>query len=176
MSTKAQSERPAPDEDRDTTRALRLWITLARAHRAITAHAAADARRHGLTLTEFGVLELLHHRGRQLLGDIQRRLLVSSGGITFLVDRLVEKGLVERQKHSGDRRARYAALTPAGEQLLRRIFPDHAARIRWALSGVTAAEQDALTALLKALGLAAESSLGEDAAGTGLPVSAAARP
>src|SRR4051812_17470613 len=62
--------------------ALKFWVKLARAHSAIAAQATADIARHGLTLAEFGILEVLYHRGPMLLGEVQRRILVSSGGIT----------------------------------------------------------------------------------------------
>jgi MarR family 2-MHQ and catechol resistance regulon transcriptional repressor len=135
--------------------ALRLWVTLARAHRAIAEHAEDDVKRQGLSIAEFAVLELLYHKGPTLVGAIQRGVLVSSGGITYLVDRLTEKGLVERRKCPADRRARYAALTGEGEQLLKRIFPRHARRIAQAVSGLSAAEREVATALLRKLGLAA---------------------
>ncbi len=140
----------------DQQRALKLWVTLARAFNAVQQHAIADVREEGLSIGEFAVLELLYHRGESLLGDIQKRILVSSGGITFLVDRLERKGLVERRVSDEDRRARYAALTREGTKLLRRIFPRHAARITEAVSGLDATEQGDATRLLKQLGLAAE--------------------
>ena len=75
--------------------------------------------------------------------------------LNFLVDRLTRKGLVRRRQCSEDRRARYASLTPDGEELVGEIFPIHAARIREACSGLTAAEQREATALLRTLGHAA---------------------
>ena len=45
-------------------------------------------------------------------------------------------------------------LTPAGQALIRKIFPAHAARIEQAMSGLTQAEQREATALLRKLGLA----------------------
>ena len=141
--------------DPSTELPLKLWVVLARAHRAIGAHAAAHAARHGLTLAEFGALEALYHRGDMLLSDLQRRILVSSGGITFLVDRLTKKGLVVRRRSSDDRRARFASLTPDGERLVADIFPAHAAQIRDACAGLTAPEQREAAALLRALGVAA---------------------
>jgi MarR family 2-MHQ and catechol resistance regulon transcriptional repressor len=134
---------------------LKLWVVLARAYAAIGRHVDADIARHGLTTTEFGILEALHHKGPLLLGEIQRKVLVTSGGITYLVDRLVEKGLVRREDCPSDRRARYAVLTPAGQTLIRKIFPDHAALIARAVSGLSDEEQAAATALLRRLGLAA---------------------
>lgn len=134
---------------------LKLWVVLARAHAAIERRVSRDIAEHGLSIAEFGILELLYHRGPQLLGDIQRRILVSSGGITFLVDRLEEKGLVAREACPDDRRARFAVLTPAGRTLMKRIFPRHAAAVSRALSGLTRDERQAATRLLRALGLAA---------------------
>ena len=150
--------------DESTAGALKLWVVLARAHRAIGAHAAAEAARHGLTLAEFGALEALFHRGDMVLSDLQRRILVSSGGITFLVDRLTKKGLVARRRSPDDRRARFASLTPDGERLVREIFPEHAERIREACAGLDAAEQRQAVELLRALGLAAARPAGDAAA------------
>jgi MarR family 2-MHQ and catechol resistance regulon transcriptional repressor len=145
----AHPVRATPNE----TTALRLWVIMSRAHAAMAAHAAADVTRHGLTLTEFAILEALYHRGPLLLGEVQRRILVSSGGITFLVDRLVAKELVERRACATDRRARYAALTPKGEALLAEIFPAHAAAIARAAGGLSPEEQAEATRLLRILGL-----------------------
>ncbi|HEX7241079.1 MAG TPA: MarR family transcriptional regulator [Longimicrobiaceae bacterium] len=131
---------------------LKLWVVLSRAHAAIEEHARADAARHGLTLAEFGILEALFHRGPMLLGEVQRRILVSSGGITYLVNRLEARGLVERRECEEDRRARYAALTPEGEALVRRIFPEHAARLEHVLAGLDEVEKTRALVLLRRLG------------------------
>ncbi|MCC6316715.1 MAG: MarR family transcriptional regulator [Gemmatimonadaceae bacterium] len=147
----AASRTDAGDERTDA--ALRLWVILTRAQAAINVLATDDIRSEGLSEGEFGVLEYLYHKGPRLLGEIQRGVLVSSGGITFLVDRLVEKGLVERRECPTDRRARYAALTKDGEKLLRRIFPRHARRIVDAVAGLTLTEQKQAAELLKRLGL-----------------------
>lgn len=131
---------------------LKLWIVLARAHAAVEAHVRADVARHDLTPAEFGVLELLFHKGPLLLSEVQKKILVSSGGITYLVDRLEQRGLVRREECPTDRRARYAALTPEGESLIRRIFPEHARAIEHALSGLTREEQEQAIHLLRKLG------------------------
>lgn len=130
-------------------------MILSRAHASVSAHAVAHAAQHGLSLTEFAILEALYHRGRMVLGDIQRRILVSSGGITFLVDRLAEKGFVVRQECPEDRRAKYVTLTREGARLIRSIFPAHARAIADAMRGLSAEEQVAVTQLLKTMGLVA---------------------
>ena len=90
-----------------------------------------------------------------LLGEVQKKILVTSGGITYLVDRLVAKGLVKRQECPSDRRARYAVLTPAGSALISGIFPAHAKAIARAVSGLSARERAEATKLIRKLGLAA---------------------
>jgi MarR family 2-MHQ and catechol resistance regulon transcriptional repressor len=138
-----------PVRDEETAQALRTWIALARAHNAVAQLAAADVARHGLTTAEFGVLEVLYHKGPMLLNEVQRRILVSSGGITYLVDRLEKRGLVERRDCPGDRRARLAALTADGQSLVASIFPAHAAMIRDALGDLSAGEKDEVARLLR---------------------------
>jgi MarR family 2-MHQ and catechol resistance regulon transcriptional repressor len=145
---------PAPVDPRHADD-LKLWVVLSRAHAAIERHVERDIAAHDLSIAEFGILELLYHKGPQLLGDIQRRILVSSGGITFLVDRLEGKGFVAREACASDRRARYAVLTTAGRQLMKRIFPRHAAAVSRALAGLTRDERHAATKLLRTLGLSA---------------------
>jgi len=154
-----------PSVPAETQIALKLWVVLSRAHASISAHAVAHAADHGLSLTEFAILEALFHRGRMVLGEIQRRILVSSGGITFLVDRLAEKGLVVRQECPEDRRAKYVSLTREGTRLIRELFPSHARTLANAMQSLTPDEQVEATRLLKSLGLAA--------AGGGLPPSPA---
>lgn len=153
--SKSSSVAPAAVRKQET--ALKLWIVLSRANSAAGRVMSEDIARHDLTPTEFAILEVLFHKGRLLLGEIQRKILVTSGGITYLVDRLAAKGLVRREDCPDDRRARYAVLTPAGQTLIKRIFPGHAARIEQAMSGLTVSEQREAIALLRKLGLAAES-------------------
>lgn len=161
-STQRRPAKPARSEHARKTRvsateeaALKLWVVLSRAHGAIARHAEGDIARSGLTPGEFGIVEALYHVGPLLLGEVQQKILASSGGVTYLVDRLEEKGLVERRDCPTDRRARYAALTPEGERLVARIFPEHARQLARAMSGLTAAERAQATALLRKLGTSA---------------------
>ncbi len=135
------------------TQALRLWVVLARAYAAIEARAAADVARHGLTLAEFGILEALHHKGPMQLGEVQRKILVSSGGITYLVDRLEAQGWVRRRPCPGDRRARLVELTGKGRRFIDKVFAQHAGMLEEALAGLDTHEQRRAAALLKKLGL-----------------------
>lgn len=146
---------------REQALSLKLYVVLSRAATAVTRHTDREIARHGLTEGEFAILEVLHHKGPLLLGEVQRKILASSGGVTYLVDRLEANGLVERRECPEDRRARFAALTRKGRQLMKRIFPLHAAVIEHAVSGLTTAEKQQAVALLRKLGLKAEELLAE---------------
>lgn len=141
---------------------LRLFGVLSRTFAVLQERSRRDVARHGLTPHEFAVLEELHRRGPLLLGDIQERVLVSSGGVTYLVDRLAARGLVERQDCPGDRRARYAALTPQGEEFMDGAFPEHARALAAGMEALTPAERQELTRLLGALGRGAPTTVGSD--------------
>jgi len=151
MTTATVTRRPPAQ-----VRALKLYVVLSRAVNAVNARVLEEIQRHELTATEFGILEAVYHKGPMLLGEVQKKILLSSGGVTYAVDRLAEKGLVERRECPTDRRARYAVLTPKGDALIARIFPSHAERIEEILSALSAREQDELIALMRKLGFAAE--------------------
>lgn len=136
-------------------RALKLFVVLSRASNAVISRLLKEGGQPDLTHTEFEILEALLHKGPLLLGDVQRKILLSSGGVTYTIDRLADKGLVERRECATDRRARYAALTPKGHALISSIFPIYAERIERVMAALTAREQDEAIALLRKLGLAA---------------------
>jgi MarR family 2-MHQ and catechol resistance regulon transcriptional repressor len=134
---------------------MKLYVVLTRAFNAVNARLTEKGDFDDLTLTEFGILEALYHKGPLLLGDLQKKILLSSGGVTYTVDRLVERGLVERRECTTDRRARYAALTAKGEAMIARIFPAHAELIEETMSALSSAEQEKVTTRLRKLGLSA---------------------
>lgn len=156
MKTKNSSPPDPPVTDVPTATALKLFVVLSRAAAAVARHSDTSIARHDLTPAEFAILEVLLHRGPLLLGEVQRRILVSSGGVTFLVDKLEKRGLVRRLLCETDRRARYAELTPEGRKLISRIFTGHAQVIRRAVSGLGLADQRLATKLLRTLGTEAE--------------------
>jgi MarR family transcriptional regulator, 2-MHQ and catechol-resistance regulon repressor len=142
--------------EKDSATALKAWVVLARAYLAISAHVAADVARHELTASEFGILEALYHKGPLLLGELQKKILVTSGGVTYLVNRLAAKGLLTRESFPGDKRSRFAVLTPEGSALIKQIFPAHARRLSKVMSAISPKEQKRLTGLLRTLGKGAE--------------------
>lgn len=135
---------------------LGLFVVLSRAYNWVNAHAVRDIHCHGLNPTEFGILEVLYHKGPLPLQQIGEKVLISSGNITYAVDKLEQKQLLVRRPSVHDRRVIFAELTAQGRELMTAIFPQHAEAIRLAVSGLSAEEQVQAMQLLKKLGLAAQ--------------------
>ena len=133
-------------------RALRLWIALARSYSMFSREVAVRVADYGLTTPQFGVLEALHHLGPLSLGELAEKLLVTGGNVTYVMDRLEARGLVERERSADDRRVVTARLKPAGQRLVSEVFPSHAKFVRDAVAHLAPEEQDGLRALLKKLG------------------------
>ena len=132
--------------------ALKLYIALSRAYQTILRHDERDVARHGLNLTEFAVLELLYHKGPHPLQQIGSKILITTGTITYVINKLEKKGLLYREPCELDKRKIYAVLSEQGQRLVQTIFPDHARNLEFALAGLDAAEQQTAAALLKKLG------------------------
>ncbi|MDQ2767568.1 MAG: MarR family transcriptional regulator [Gemmatimonadota bacterium] len=136
--------------------ALKLWIVLSRAYDSVAELAKLDVERGELSLTEFAVVEALYHKGDLTAGEVSKRVLLRSGSLTYVIDKLVERGAIKRKVCETDRRRTYLHLTASGSAMMRRIWPGHAAVIELASSGLTLAEKRTAARLLKKMGLHAE--------------------
>lgn len=106
--------------------------------------------------TDFGVMEVLLHKGPLPVNTIGKKVLLTSGSITTAVDRLEERDLVERCDDPNDRRVRLVALTKEGTKRIEAAFSQHQAHIEVATSTLNKEEQRTLLALLKKLGHGAD--------------------
>ncbi|MCY9664034.1 MarR family transcriptional regulator [Paenibacillus alginolyticus] len=131
---------------------LDLYIALSRASEWVNAHGDRDIRNYGLNRTEFGVLELLYHKGAQPIQQIGSKVLMSSGNITYVVDKLEKKEFVKRKTSTEDRRLIFAEITEKGKQFIEEVFPEHTKVIEKAVAGLTAEEKKLASQLLKKLG------------------------
>ncbi|MBM4764326.1 MarR family transcriptional regulator [Bacillus sp. B15-48] len=139
--------------DDQINQSLKLFIVLSRAYRAINEEVNKVIQQKGLNPTEFAVLELLYHKGDQPLQQIGDKILLASGSITYVVDKLEKKGFLKRVGCPKDRRVTYAQITEAGEGFIKEIFPDHSSRIDELINVLDAEEKQTAIELLKKLGL-----------------------
>ncbi len=129
-----------------------VWLVMMKAMRALTRYAAAGIEETGLGLSDFGVLEVLLHKGPLPVNTIGPIVDLTPGSISIAVDRLVEKGLASRVESAEDRRVRMVALTPAGKNLIVAAFQKHAAQMRRVFSELSAEELRDFEMALKRIG------------------------
>ena len=134
-------------------RAADAYVKLMRAAAAVGRRLERRLLAQGLTESQFGVLEILHHLGPRSPGELKAKLLTTGGNITLVLDNLEKRGLVERKRHPTDRRRLTVHLRPAGRALVARVFPPHLAAIVAELSVLRASEQDELARMCRRLGL-----------------------
>jgi len=134
-----------------TYRSLNTYTKLMRAAESVTGRVSRAMA--GLTVSQFGVLEALYHKGPLCQRDIAAKILKSSGNITHVIDNLEKQGLVERVRGASDRRYLTVHPTVAGTELITRAFAGVEAAIVAEMSELTEQEQEQLGMLCKRLGL-----------------------
>ena len=127
-----------------------VWLVMMKAMRALTRYAAAGIEETGLGLSDFGVLEVLLHKGPLPVNTIGPIVDLTPGSISIAVDRLVEKGLVSRVESAEDRRVRIVALTPRG--LIDSAFRKHSGQMRRVFAERNLEELRGLETALKKVG------------------------
>lgn len=140
-------------DSEQVNQSLKLFIVLSRAYRAINENVNKLIQTYGLNPTEFAVMELLYHKGEQPLQQIGGKILLASGSITYVVDKLEQKGLLKRVACPKDRRVTYAQITEEGKAFIEGVFPDHAKQIHSLMSELSEDEKATAIQLLKKLGL-----------------------
>jgi MarR family transcriptional regulator, 2-MHQ and catechol-resistance regulon repressor len=138
---------------------VHVFLVLWKAARAVQAYAEKSVTDLEMCGSDFAVLEALLHKGPLPVNEIGKKVLLTSGSITVAVDRLEQKGLVERRAHGTDRRARIVHLTEKGRRLITRAYSQHAADMeQLASASLTAPERAKLIRLLKKIGYEAAAS------------------
>lgn len=112
----------------------------------------SDIDSYGLSRETFQILELLYSKGPQPIQKISDIFSIPSGSITYVVDKLEKKGLVERAPIPGDRRKTNVALTDEGRSQFDLIFPKHVELISDHLSYATDEEKLELIRVMKKIG------------------------
>ena len=134
------------------TSGTHVWLVMMKAHRSLQRLAIESIESAEVGLSDFGVMELLLHRGPQPVNEIGRRINLTSGAITTAIDRLEDRGLVRRDAHETDRRARVVCLTPQGKAQATKLFAAHKAVMDAAANALSRSERATLIELLKKLG------------------------
>jgi len=135
-------------------RRLKMWIRLLGVTRAAEGELREFLRvKHATTLPRFDVMAALYRKREGVtMSELSRMLLVSNGNATTVVDRLESDGLVARSPSQTDRRTVFVALTPEGFAQFEGLAAQHEAEVARVFGGLSEADLDAMTEILKRVG------------------------
>lgn len=132
--------------------ALNTYTKLVRAAESVTSRVNRFMARFDLTISQFGVLEALYHKGPLCQRDVAAKILKSTGNITLVIDNLEKRGLVERVRDLEDRRYLTIHLTEDGTSLISKAFATVRDAIVSEMASLDEAEQEQLGHLCKKVG------------------------
>ncbi|MEH7300059.1 MarR family winged helix-turn-helix transcriptional regulator [Neobacillus drentensis] len=125
------------------------FLVLMQTSKEIQERMKLEMTKYNLSITEFSVLEVLYNKGKQTIQQIGHRILISSGSMTYVIDRLEQKGMLNRSACPNDRRAIHVALTAHGNSLMEEIMPKHQGLVDHMFGSLDSHESELLVKLLK---------------------------
>jgi MarR family 2-MHQ and catechol resistance regulon transcriptional repressor len=136
----------------DEINALNAFIKLQRAGESISTR-VHSVLPENLTVTQFGVMEALHHIGPLCQGELAEKLLRSGGNLTLVVDNLEKAGYVARERDPADRRFVVVKLTAKGDDFIKVLFPKVVSNVTREMGVLSSTELSDLGRLCKKIGL-----------------------
>ena len=124
---------------------------LVRAYQVFSACSETHLRQLGLTPAQFDVIATLGNTTGMSMGELGEKTLITKGTLTGVIDRLMQKQLVERETPENNRRSIIVRLTPTGEQLFEQVFPIHIDYLKQRFERLDPSELELLRVLLHRL-------------------------
>ncbi len=149
---------------------LRTWLRLLTCTNLVEREVRVRLRdKFDTTLPRFDVLAQLDAASREpeshlTMSELSRRLMVTNGNLTSLIERLVQEGLVKRDPAPGDRRTQIVNLTAVGKRSFDAMTPEHQRLIDELFSGLSVSERRNLFDLLGKLRSSVQESISEERA------------
>jgi MarR family 2-MHQ and catechol resistance regulon transcriptional repressor len=131
---------------------LKTLTILLRATNFIQDKIKEDVAQYGLNLSEFGALEVLYHKGPLPVQSICEKVLIANSSMSYVIENLIKKDLIEKTKNENDRRIHIVHLTEKGKQLFDEVYPKHLSHMRSVIDVLDASDEYELQKLLKKLG------------------------
>lgn len=125
------------------------FLILMQTSKAIHDRIKEEMAKNKLGITEFSVLEVLYQKGKQTIQQIGNCILVSSGSMTYVIDKLEQRGLLCRNACPDDRRVIHVTLTDDGNELMNYIMPKYHEFINQMFEALDSDEAETLVNLMK---------------------------
>lgn len=131
---------------------LKILIGMHRAVNKIDGRTIKIVKQYGLSLGQFAVLEALYHKGDMTVGQVQEKILSTSGTIPVIIKNLEKSGYVTHRADECDKRKCILHITDKGAYLIKQVFPENKEMIINSFNNLSDNEKDELLRLLKKLG------------------------
>jgi MarR family 2-MHQ and catechol resistance regulon transcriptional repressor len=125
------------------------FLELMQTSKAIHDRIKEEMAKNKLSITEFSVLEVLYQKGKQTIQKIGNCILISSGSMTYVIDKLEQRGLISRNACPEDRRVIHVILTDDGKELMEEIMPKYHELVDSMFDSLNSNEAETLVHLLK---------------------------
>jgi MarR family transcriptional regulator, 2-MHQ and catechol-resistance regulon repressor len=125
------------------------FLILMQTSKVIQDRIKEEMAKNNLGITEFSVLEALYKKGKQTIQQIGNCILISSGSMTYVIDKLEQKGLLSRNACPDDRRVIHVTLTDDGNELMKEIMPKHNELVDDMFDSLNADEAETLVQILE---------------------------
>lgn len=135
----------------DARKRLHCWLQMIQTYDSMQGEVASQLQKHALTLPQFGMLSALSVSSCTNQQELAARLQVTKGNLVGLIDRLAERGWVERMPDPEDRRVNKVRLTDGGKQILEQVYPEQLKAVELLMAKLDMDEVETLRSLLKKL-------------------------
>lgn len=136
-----------------------LWRSMLNNWKRIQRDAERNLMRLDLTPAELRILRVLREKGSSPMNKFSAETMLSQPSITGIVDKLEERGLVERLRSSEDRREVLIAITEKGDRTYAKGMELHRQFVEEAFSVLEGGEVEALMSVLKKLADASDAAV-----------------
>jgi MarR family 2-MHQ and catechol resistance regulon transcriptional repressor len=124
---------------------LKAFIAMSRALNEINRNTISIVKEYGISTSQFAVLEALYHKGDLTVGEVQEKILSTSGTIAVVIRNLENSGLIYKTQDSNDKRRYILKLSDKGLDLIAKVYPKNEKML---LSVMSSLNQDELNNLL----------------------------
>ncbi|NLY09282.1 MAG: MarR family transcriptional regulator [Tissierellia bacterium] len=131
---------------------LKIIIGLHRVINYIDQQTSRIAAEYGLTMGQFAVLEALYHKGDMTIGQVQEKILSSTGTMPLIVKNLEKRNYIKKIQSLDDKRKYILQLTNDGEDIIKKVYPKNEEKIIEIMEILSVEEKKSLVSILKKLG------------------------
>ena len=102
---------------------LKILIALHRVVNAVDSKTIKLVKSYGLSLGQFAVLEVLYHKGEMTVGQVQKKILSTTGTMPVIIKNLEKRKLISHKEDENDKRKRLLYITDKGRDIISQVFP-----------------------------------------------------